>query len=81
MSVVEQGEVMRKWYMNFMLLLLFAAEVQRPQTDTKLKAPTEGENSEMKNQASTLPFFEVQTLSEKRSALWTCHMFWGLLML
>lgn len=65
LRIVERSDVTRKWDMNFMLLLLFAAGGQRPQTYMKLQAPSEGELCEMKEQASRMPFFEVKTLFEK----------------
>lgn len=65
LDIAERSDVIRNWFMNFMLLLLFAAGGQRPQTYTKLQAPIAGELRNLKEQAARLPFFEVKTLFEK----------------
>lgn len=62
---LRDTEIVRKWSMNLLLLLIFSAAGQRPQVYAQLKAPDTSELIEMREQARRMNFFEMQTMVEK----------------
>ena len=62
---LEDTEIVRKWSMNLLLLLVFSAAGQRPQVYAQLQAPDSNELTEMREQVRRMNFFEMRTLVEK----------------
>ena len=62
---LDSKEIIRKWSMNLLLMLIFAAAGQRPQVYTSLQCPDDSELTDMQDQASRIHFFEMRTTIEK----------------
>lgn len=60
----DQG-LIRKWFINFLLLFIFAAGGQRPQVYAKLQTPTPEELRDMKESVRKNDYFELRTSMEK----------------
>lgn len=58
-------DIIRKWSINLLLMLIFSAPGQRPQVYTKLQCPTDSELVDMTAQAERIHFFELRTTVEK----------------
>ena len=58
-------EIMQKWSMNMLLVLIFSAAGQRPQVYANLQCPDDNEIRDMQEQAGRLHFFEMRTTVEK----------------
>lgn len=65
MEKLNCKEIMRKWSINLLLMLIFSAAGQRPQVYTTLPSPDSGEICDMKEQASRIHLFEMRTTVEK----------------
>ena len=62
---LDSQQIMRKWSMNLLLMLIFSAAGQRPQVYTTLQCPDDNELIDMKEQARRVHFFEMRTTVEK----------------
>ena len=62
---LNSKEIMRKWSMNLLLMLVFSAAGQRPQVYTTLQCTDSGELSDMIEQSRRIHFFEMRTTVEK----------------
>lgn len=65
MSICEQ--VIRKWCINFLGLLMFAGRGQRPQVYAQLQRPTVAEMNIAKSQGSKYGYFKLHIVREKRT--------------
>ena len=61
----DTKEIIGKWSMDLLLMLIFAAEGQRPQVYTSLHCPDESELTGIRDQVGRIHFFEMRTTIER----------------
>ena len=64
-SVGKNGSLIRKWFINLLLLFLFSAGGQRPQVYSQLQVPSVEEMADIEDSSQRMKFFELRTLREK----------------
>ena len=64
-AISRNDTLIRKWFINILLLLLFSAGGQRPQVYSQLQVPTSEEMADIEDSAQRMKFFELRTLKEK----------------
>ena len=62
---LNSKEIMRKWSMDLLLMLIFSAAGQRQQVYTTLQCPDVNELAEMQEQAERIYFLQMRTTVEK----------------